>query len=70
MAEAYRPPEGFLTMEGAAELLGVSLVTMRKTVREAGLGAFRDHRNRRARLLKREDVERLRHPVPEGKAAA
>ena len=39
MADGYQPPEGYLTMEGAAERLGVSLVTMRKAVRE------REHRN-------------------------
>jgi excisionase family DNA binding protein len=70
MAEGYQPPEGYLTMEGAAERLGVSLVTMRKAVREAGIGTFRDNLNRRVRLVKLADVEQLRAPVPEGKAAA
>jgi excisionase family DNA binding protein len=70
MAEAYQPPDGYLTTEGAAELLGVSLVTMRKIIRDAGLTTFRDHRNGRVRLLKRADVERTREPIPEGKAEA
>ena len=70
MADTYQPPEGYLTTERAAELLGVSLVTMRKLVRDAGLQAFRDPRNKRVRLLRRNEVERLSEPVPEGKAAA
>lgn len=70
MAEMYRPPEGYMTMEGAAEQAGVSLVTMRRAVREAGIETYRDHLNKRVRLVKRADVERLRTPVPEGKAAA
>jgi excisionase family DNA binding protein len=70
MAEGYQPPEGYLTMEGAAERLGVSLVTMRKAVREAGIETYRDNLNKRVRLVKQADVEKLRQPVPEGKAAA
>jgi excisionase family DNA binding protein len=70
MAEGYQPPEGYLTMEGAAERLGVSLVTMRRAVREAGIETYRDNLNRRVRLVKLDDVEQLRAPVPEGKVAA
>jgi excisionase family DNA binding protein len=47
MAEAYQPPDGYLTIEGAAVLLGVSLVTVRKIIRDAGLQTFRDHRKGR-----------------------
>jgi len=71
MAEAtYRPPNGYLTMAGATELLGVSIVTLRKLVRDKGLQTFRDPRNGRARLLRVVDVEQLAQPVPEGKVAA
>ena len=70
MAEGYQPPEGYLTMEGAAEQLGVSLVTMRKAVRSAGIETYRDNLNKRVRLVRAAEVERLRAPVPEGKAAA
>lgn len=70
MAEGYVPPDGYLTMEGAADRLGVSLVTMRKAVREAGIETYRDNLNKRVRLVKAADIETLRQPVPEGKAAA
>jgi len=70
MADTYQPPEGYLTMAGATEQLGVSIVTLRKLVKDRGLQTFRDARNGRARLLRVDDVERLREPVPEGKVAA
>lgn len=70
MAEGYQPPEGYLTMEKAAERLGVSLVTLRKAVRAAGFETYRDNLNKRVRLVKATDVEQLRAPVPEGKVAA
>lgn len=70
MADTYQPPEGYLTMAGATEQLGVSIVTLRKLVKDRGLQTFRDARNGRARLLRVADVERLREPVPEGKVAA
>lgn len=70
MADGYQPPDGYLTMEKAAERLGVSLVTMRKAVRDAGIETYRDNLNRRVRLVQLVDIERLRQPVPEGKAAA
>lgn len=70
MAEAYQPPDGYLTMELAAERFGVSLLTLRKAVRRAGLTVYRDNLNQRARLLKVDDLEQLRKPVPEEKAAA
>ena len=70
MAEAYTPPGGYLTMAGATDRLGVSIVTLRKLVRERGIQTFRDPRSGRVRLLRVEDVERLMQPEPEGKAAA
>jgi hypothetical protein len=73
MTEGYRPPDGFVTMGEAQRRLGVSKVTIIKIVREAGLATFRDPRNKRVRLLRIEDVERLEQPIPEtdeGKAQA
>jgi excisionase family DNA binding protein len=70
MPDAYQPPEGYLTMAGASERLGVSIVTLRKLVTARSIQTFRDPRNRRARLLRTEDVDRLALPEPEGKAAA
>lgn len=65
MAEAYRPPDGFITMGDAQRRLGVSKVTIVKIVKDAGLATYRDPRNGRVRLLRAEDVARLEQPVPE-----
>jgi hypothetical protein len=74
MADAtYQPPEGFLTMAQAQVRLGISKATMQKRVRDGVLETFRDPRDTRVRLVKAEDVERLRQPVSErdlGGAAA
>ncbi|HZO25982.1 MAG TPA: hypothetical protein VFH48_08315 [Chloroflexota bacterium] len=70
MAEAYTPPAGYLTMAGATERLRVSIVTLRKLVRERGIQTYRDPRSARVRLLRVEDIERLMQPEPEGKVAA
>jgi hypothetical protein len=69
MPEAYTPPEGFITMEGAAERAGVALNTMRRAVREAGIKTYRDKLNKRVRLVKLADIEALREPVLEEEAA-
>ena len=75
MTEAtYQPPEGFRTMAQAAAELCVSLVTLRKLLQRVDVEVYQDPRDARAKLLKAEDVERLKQPVPlrraEGKAAA
>jgi hypothetical protein len=70
----YRAPAGFTTMAQAAERLAVSMVTLRKTIRDEGIEVFEDPKNKRVRLLRVEDVERLEQPRPvrslEGKEAA
>ncbi len=75
MTEAtYEPPEGFKTMAQAAAQLGVSLVTLRKLVQRVSVEVYQDPRDARAKLLKVEEVERLKQPFPirrtEGKVAA
>jgi excisionase family DNA binding protein len=71
MTEAiYQPPEGYVTMTQAQEILGVSKATMQKRVKAGLLPTYRDHRDVRVRLVKRADVERLTEPVLEGKVAA
>jgi hypothetical protein len=68
--EEYRPPEGLVIMGTAADRINVSMVTLRRLVRESGVTVYRDPRNKRVRLLREDDLERLTRPVPEGKAAA
>ena len=60
----YQPPPGYATMGDAAERLRVSTVTLRKLLRESGVELFQDPRNKRVRLVKAEDLERLALPVP------
>jgi excisionase family DNA binding protein len=63
MAESYTPPAGFLTMAQAQERLGVSKATMQRRVRDGVLEAYEDPRDNRVKLVKAEDVDRLRQPV-------
>jgi hypothetical protein len=63
MADTYKPPEGFLTMAQTQERLRVSKATAQKVVREAKLPIYNDPRNKRVRLFKETDVERLLEPV-------
>jgi excisionase family DNA binding protein len=68
--EGYQAPAGYLTMAGAMRRLGVSKATLFRIVQRGELETYQDPRNRRVRLVKLEDVERLTRPVPEGKEAA
>jgi excisionase family DNA binding protein len=67
---SYRAPEGFLTMAEALKRLGVAKATLQKRVRDGTLPVYRDPLNKRVRLVRAEDLEQLRRPVLEGKAAA
>ena len=64
MAEwTYQPPAGFLTMAQAQEQLRVSKPTLARMVRVTQVEVYEDPRDRRVRLLRVEDVERLAQPV-------
>ena len=57
----------------AAELLGVSPMTIRRLVREGALQVYSNPLDRRQKLVNVEDLERLRQAAQdalEGKAAA
>ena len=66
----------YLTMQEAAEVLGVTRFTISRLVRDGVLASYVSPLNRRQKLVKRADVEALREPVPvepardTGKAAA
>ena len=64
----------YLSMEQAAQLMGVSRWTIWRRIRAGDLPAFRGGVDRRAKLVRRADVERLMQPQSidegEGKAAA
>ena len=68
--EGYRPPDGYLTTAGAMARLGVSKATLWRIVRRGELPTYRDPRDRRVRLVKVAEVERLEQPVPEGESSA
>jgi excisionase family DNA binding protein len=54
----------FLDVEQAAELLGVTRFTISRLIRAGELTTYVSPLNRRKKLLRREDVEALRQPVP------
>jgi excisionase family DNA binding protein len=54
----------FLDVEQAAELLGVTRFTISRLIRAGELPTYVSPLNRRKKLLRREDVEALRQPVP------
>lgn len=54
--------EEFLTLTQARKLLGVSRTKLWTLVKEGQLTIYKDPLNKRVRLVRREDVERLRSP--------
>jgi predicted site-specific integrase-resolvase len=63
MADSYAPPEGYLTFAEAQAALGVSKATLQRRVRTGELEVYEDPRDKRVRLVKAGDIERLRQPV-------
>lgn len=57
-------PDDFMSLTEAQLYLGVSKVKMSKLAREKGLQIFTDPLDKRKKLLRREDVERLKTPMP------
>jgi excisionase family DNA binding protein len=63
MASDYQPPAGYLTFAQACAALRVSKMTLQRRVRAGEVDVYEDPRDKRYRLVKAEDVERLRQPV-------
>ena len=63
MTESYRAPEGYLTFAEAQAALGVSKATLQWRVRAGELEVYEDPRDKRVRLVKAADIDRLRVPV-------
>ena len=55
--------DDYLTLTQAARLLGVSRWTLYRRIDEGALTVYASPSNRRVRLVKRSDVERLRKPT-------
>jgi excisionase family DNA binding protein len=53
----------YLTMQEATRLLGIGRMTLWRRVREGVIPVYRSERDRRARLVRRSDVERLLTPA-------
>ncbi len=65
--------EGFLTMAQAAEYAKVSRVKLWRMVKDGRLRIYRDPRDARVKLVRRDELDAALQPIPvepEGKAAA
>ena len=54
----------FLTVQQAAEFMGVHRITVWRLVRDGKLQTFQSESNRRVKLVKRSDIENLMRPRP------
>ena len=54
--------QDFLTMTDAAKYLGISKVTLWRRIRDGALPVYASDVNRRERLVKRADLDRVRAP--------
>lgn len=52
----------YLSLKEAREYLGISKPKMRRLIKEAVISVYSDQRDKRKRLVRREDIERLRQP--------
>ncbi len=55
--------EEFLTLNQAAEELGVNRVTLWRRVQKGQITLYQSDQDQRVRLVKREDIERMKRPV-------
>ena len=66
-------PNEYLTLNEAAEELGVSRVTLWRRAQKGQVDLYQSEQDQRIRLVKRSDIERMKQPVkidPSKKAAA
>ncbi|MDP9357790.1 MAG: helix-turn-helix domain-containing protein [Chloroflexota bacterium] len=56
--------EEFVSMREAQEILGVSNFTIWRMVRDGELPAYQSRTDRRKKLVRRSDLDALRHPEP------
>lgn len=54
----------YLTMKEAGEYLGVCKAKMWRLVKAGTLPAYQDSLDKRKKLVKREDIEKLKQPKP------
>jgi hypothetical protein len=58
--------DGFMSLRESRERLGVSKVKMIQLVRESGVKLYDDPLDKRKKLIRREDLDKLTQPVPRG----
>lgn len=66
-------PDEYLTLNEAAEELGISRVTLWRRSQKGQVDLYQSEQDQRIRLVKRSDIERMKQPVkidPAKKAAA
>jgi excisionase family DNA binding protein len=66
-------PGEYMTLNEAAEELGVSRVTIWRRIQKGQLEVYQSEQDQRMRLVKRSDIERMKQPIridPTKKAAA
>ncbi len=54
--------EEYMTLQEAREFLGISRPTMWRVLKDGDLPVYADPLDKRKKLVKREDVERLKQP--------
>jgi len=71
MSDETRPPSrgDFVTMQEAAELLGVSRFQVAAIVKRLNLRVYESQVDRRRKLIRRTDVEAAAQPRPKTDAA-
>jgi AraC-like DNA-binding protein len=60
--ESYTPPDGYLTVAQVQDQLKVSRPTLLRLLKSVGVNIYEDPRDRRVRLVRVEDAERLAQP--------
>jgi excisionase family DNA binding protein len=62
-AAMTEPDAEYVTVQEAARMLGMARMTFWRRLREGAMLVYRSERDRRVRLVKRADVERMREPI-------
>lgn len=63
-------PDEYLSLQEAAELMGVSRFKLWRLLKEGKLTAYQSERDRREKLVSRREVEALIRPTPIAKKVA
>jgi len=59
---AQEPRTGFIAVEDVRDMMGITPLTMRKKLRDAGILLYLDPADSRRRLMKKADMQKLLRP--------